>query len=92
MGYLGLLAEKKLSDENLSIVKRFIEVFDFAYTRFLDIKNAEAQAREAQIEAALERVRSKAMAMHKSEELIELISDIVTQNAPAGENPDPWKY
>ena len=26
------------------------------------------------------------------EELIELIADIVTKNAPAGENPDSWKY
>jgi serine phosphatase RsbU (regulator of sigma subunit) len=69
LGYLGLLAEKKLSDENLSLAKRFIEVFDFAYTRFLDIKKAETQAREAQIEAALERVRSKAMAMHNSDDL-----------------------
>lgn len=28
----------------------------------------------------------------RGEELIELIADIVTRNAPAGENPDSWKY
>ncbi|WP_163500672.1 hypothetical protein, partial [Escherichia coli] len=44
-------------------------VFEQAYTRFLDLQRAEAQAREAQIEAALERVRSKAMAMHNSSDL-----------------------
>ena len=72
LGYLALLSEKKLSDENLSIARRFIEVFDFAYTRFLDIKKAEEQAREAQIEAALERVRSKAMGMQKPDELVDV--------------------
>ncbi len=45
--------------------------FDLAYTRFLDLQKAEAQAKEAQIEAALERVRSRTMAMQKSEELPE---------------------
>ena len=52
-------------------MKRFSKVFNQAYTRFLDLQKAEAQAREAQIEAALERVRSRTMAMHKSSELIE---------------------
>src|SRR5262249_15684885 len=36
---------------------------------FLDLQRAEAQAREAQIEAALEKVRSRSLAMHHSEEL-----------------------
>src|SRR5690606_33074491 len=51
------------------IFKRFGKVFEQTYTRFLDLQKAEAQAREAQIEAALERVRSKAMSMHKPEDL-----------------------
>ena len=49
--------------------KRFAKVFEQTYTRFLDLQKAEAQVREAQIETALERVRSKTMAMHKSEEV-----------------------
>jgi signal transduction histidine kinase len=57
------------SSETRDILDRFAKVFEQTYTRFLDLQNAEAQAREAQIEAALERVRSKTMAMHKSEEL-----------------------
>ncbi|HET9432241.1 MAG TPA: hypothetical protein VFO37_00730, partial [Chitinophagaceae bacterium] len=48
---------------------RFAIEFERAYTRFLDLKQAEAQAREARIEVALERVRAKAMAMHKSDDL-----------------------
>lgn len=51
------------------VFKRFAKIFEQTYTRFLDLQKAEAQAREAQIEAALERVRSKAMAMHNSNDL-----------------------
>jgi signal transduction histidine kinase len=60
-----------LSAVHAGIVERFTIVFNQTYTRFLDLQKAEAQAREAQIEAALERVRSSAMAMHKSDELLE---------------------
>ncbi len=38
---------------------RFGKVFQQTYTRFLDLQKAEAQARESQIELALERVRSQ---------------------------------
>ncbi|MDP5081320.1 MAG: ATP-binding protein, partial [Winogradskyella sp.] len=39
--------------------------------RFLDLERSEAQAREAKIEAALEKVRSRTLAMQKSDELAE---------------------
>jgi signal transduction histidine kinase len=58
-----------LSGENLDILSRFGKVFDLTYTRFNDLKQAEAQAREAKIEAALERVRARALAMQQPEEL-----------------------
>ena len=51
------------------IFHRFAKVFEQAYTRFLDLQKAEVQAREARIEAALERVRSRTMAMQSSDEL-----------------------
>ncbi|WP_163366873.1 hypothetical protein, partial [Klebsiella aerogenes] len=47
-------------------------VFEQAYTRFLDLQKVEAQAIEAQIEAALERVRAKSMAMQQPNELREV--------------------
>jgi signal transduction histidine kinase len=59
-----------LTDEQAKILQRFAKVFEQSYTRFIDLQKAEAQAREAQIEAALERVRSRTMAMHNSSELI----------------------
>jgi signal transduction histidine kinase/uncharacterized glyoxalase superfamily protein PhnB len=69
MGYLELVADKELSEDSSSLLVRFAKVFDQAYTRFLDLQKAEAQAREAQVEAALERVRAQTMAMHSSEDI-----------------------
>lgn len=51
---------------------RFGKVFQQTYTRFNDLKQAEAQSRQAKIEAAMEKVRSRAMAMQKPDELIEV--------------------
>jgi hypothetical protein len=48
-----------LSDDIKQIFHRFTKVFSHTYKRYLDIVKAEAQAREAQIEASLERVRAK---------------------------------
>ncbi len=68
-GGLGITTYRQLSKEGLDIFKRFHNVFKLAYRRFMDIEKAEAQAREAQIEVSLERVRAMAMAMHSSEDL-----------------------
>ncbi len=68
-----------LSDEHQEIISRFATVFNQTYTRFLDLQKAEAQTREAQIEAALERVRSRTMGMQKSEELKEVIQIVYDQ-------------
>ena len=67
------------TDEENDTLMRFGKVFQQTYTRFNDLKQAESQAREANIEAALERVRSRSMAMHKSEELGELSFELVKQ-------------
>jgi len=59
-------------DELKALQRRLSTVFDLAYTRFKDIKIAEDQAREARIEVALERIRSRSMAMNDSDELAEV--------------------
>ena len=74
-----------LSDENLDILYRFGKVFDMTYTRFNDLKQAEAQAREAKIEAALEKVRSRAMAMYTSRELEEVAQELRRQMGLLGQ-------
>ena len=68
-GYLFIIGEERLSTAQEQIALRFTKVFELTYRRFLDLTQAEAQAREAKIEAALEKVRSNAMAMHNSADL-----------------------
>ena len=70
------------SEKENNILMRFGKVFQQTYTRFLDLQKAEAQAREAQIETALERVRSRSMAMHKSDELADLSFELVNKFRP----------
>ena len=86
-GSLVVSKFKRLTDDQMAILQRFAGVFEQAYTRFLDLQKAEAQAREAEIQLALERVRSAAMAMHKSEELSETIGILFDQLTDLGVNP-----
>jgi len=60
--------------EKSGIIQRFAKVFGQTFRRYQDLVKAENQAREAQIEAALERVRSASMAMQHSGELAELVT------------------
>ena len=78
-GYLMIVGANRLTDQQVELMLRFTKVFQQTYTRFLDLQKAEAQAREAQIEAALERVRSRSMGMQKSEELKEVIQVVYEQ-------------
>jgi signal transduction histidine kinase len=78
-GGLGITLYRPLNIEGLEIFKRFHQVFSLAYQRFRDIEQAVSQAREAQIELALERVRARTMAMHNSEELKEVIQEVYNQ-------------
>ena len=78
-GLLNAATFESVSDEQLNTLNRFAKVFEQAYTRFLDLQKAEAQAREAQIEAALERMRASAMAMHHSRELNEVVKTMYQQ-------------
>ncbi|HSM48369.1 MAG TPA: hypothetical protein VK872_11180, partial [Draconibacterium sp.] len=79
---------EEFSEEENAVAIRFGHVFEQTYTRFLDLQKAEAQAREAQIDAALERVRAASMAMHKSDELQEVISVVLNQMISLGIKTD----
>jgi DNA-directed RNA polymerase subunit N (RpoN/RPB10) len=68
-GGLQTVGEEPLSEASMDILARFGKVFDLTYTRFNDLQKAEAQAKEARIETALERVRAAAMALKRSEDL-----------------------
>ncbi|HEV8506105.1 MAG TPA: hypothetical protein VGQ53_11915, partial [Chitinophagaceae bacterium] len=75
-GSIGISTFGAISTDKKALLKRFSNVFQLSYQRYLDITKAEAQAREAQIEAALERVRSRTMAMHRSEEIADIVGKI----------------
>ncbi len=72
-GLVEVATYSELSEADHNLAARFTKAFELTYTRFLDLQKAESQAREAQIEAALERVRSKAMAMHSSDDLADTV-------------------
>jgi hypothetical protein len=76
------------SDSDNAILLRFAKVFEQTYTRFLDLQKAETQAREAQIQLALERVRARTMAMQKSDELSETASILYQQLYQLGDIPE----
>jgi len=78
-GIVEIASPEIISADQLNIIRRFAKIFEQSFTRFLDLKNVESQALEAQIEASLERVRSKAMAMHNSTEVKGVVSVIHEQ-------------
>jgi hypothetical protein len=78
-GSLNVITHEPLSEESCQLLVRFARVFGLIYRRFQDLKQAEAQALEARIEASLERVRSRAMAMQNSGELGELVATVFAE-------------
>ena len=70
---LGISTYIPLNEEEINLFKRYRNVFELSYRRYLDIEKAEAQARESQIQLALERVRARTMAMQNSDELADSI-------------------
>ena len=77
---------KLLSENETDVIKRFAEVFEQTYTRFLDLQKAEAQAKESQIQLALERVRARTMAMQKQNDLLGVLDLLVEQLVKLGVN------
>jgi hypothetical protein len=85
-GWLSFSSNKNISNETFELLKRFTAVFEQTYTRFNDLKQAEEQASESQIQLALERVRARTMAMQKSDELMETAVVLFNQLNQLGEN------
>lgn len=87
-GYMDAASPGDISAESWDLLQRATSVFSLAYTRFSDLQQAEAQAREAKIEAALERVRSRTLAMQKSHELAETAAVLFKQLILLGIEPN----
>src|SRR5687768_3813179 len=84
-GGIGISTLDAITEEQQLLLKRFKNVFELTYTRFHDLQKAEAQAREAAIQLALERVRARTMAMQKSDELPETSHILYEQMKELGE-------
>ncbi|MEJ0106074.1 MAG: nuclear transport factor 2 family protein [Bacteroidota bacterium] len=71
---LGTSTYQPLTENETGLFKRFLKVFELSYRRYLDIEKAEAQAREAKIEAALEKIRGRSLGMHHSVEIKDVVA------------------
>ena len=76
--------ESELGEEDLQLYRRFANVISLTYKRYKDLIQAEDNAREAQIEAGLERVRSRTMAMQSCDELAETASVVLHELVKLG--------
>ena len=86
-GFVWTFTLQPHSGEDQQVMKKFASVFSLTFRRYQDLKKAEAQAREATIEAALEKVRGKAMAMHNSNDLTTTASLVFTELRKLGISP-----
>ncbi len=86
LGALSVSSFAPVSEEQMKMLARFRNVFALAYRRYVDVALAETQARESQIELALERVRARTMAMQRSDELIATTAVLFEQFRQLGEN------
>lgn len=68
---LAILSEPSTA-ETVRTLERFAILFGLAFARFRDLQRAEAQARTAQVDAVVERVRARAQAMEHSSDLDEI--------------------
>lgn len=78
-GAIGISNFGKLNEDQKAILDRFRNVFTFAYKRYDELSKAEAQMREIQLETALEKVRSVALSMHKSDDMLDVAKVLYEQ-------------
>lgn len=83
-GDFSISTLKPIDETQIRILKRFRNIFDLAYRRYNDISLAEEQAREAQIELSLERIRAQVTAMQTSSELLNIVVTMRTEFVALG--------
>ena len=68
-GVIFFSSHEAVKDETMHLLERFTQVFEQTYTRFQDLKKAEAQAFEALKRSSLDRVRGEIASMRSKEDL-----------------------
>jgi len=61
--------DKELDEQDLQIFRRYTSVLSLTYRRYMDLKEAEVQAREAIKQSSLDRVRGKIASMRSPNDL-----------------------
>jgi signal transduction histidine kinase len=90
-GYLMFISFEPVPDAH-AVFKRFAKVFEQTYTRFLDLQKAEAQAREAQIELSLEKIRAQVTSMQESMDLLDIMVNIRSEFVALGHEAQYFWY
>ncbi len=72
-GTLNVITRQPLEEEECNIMIQFASAFGLIYTRFLDLKRAEAQTYEALRKASLDRVRAEIASMRTADDLQRII-------------------
>jgi signal transduction histidine kinase/CheY-like chemotaxis protein/HAMP domain-containing protein len=72
--FVTRLGVGRFTDEDIHLAERFTEVFALAFRRHLDLKAAEERAHQAELERAVERVRSTAMAMRSTQDIRRVVA------------------
>ncbi|MBT5774645.1 MAG: HAMP domain-containing histidine kinase [Dehalococcoidia bacterium] len=75
-GLIEVGTPEAITQEDQDVLKRFSQGFEFAYSRFLELKLKEDQNRELEIERSLERVRTVVAGMQQSQDLTAVLQQI----------------
>ncbi|MDP6041020.1 MAG: hypothetical protein QGG64_20895, partial [Candidatus Latescibacteria bacterium] len=69
-------SREPFDDQEITVIKRFADIFDFAYSRFLELKEKEEQVRVADQRAAVDRVRAEAAGMEGTEDIANVVKTL----------------
>ena len=83
-GFLYVVTTQALPEERAGIMRRFAPVFELAYTRFLDLQQAESRTRLALRQGAVHRVQAHIATMRTGRDLEDITSLIWTQLSDLG--------
>jgi len=75
-GLVGLMFFTEPSEKTRQILIKITDAFGLAYQRFIDLQEAEKRRRDAELEAAVERVRSRAMGMQEPNDIMSVLDVI----------------
>ncbi|MBT5713462.1 hypothetical protein HOI71_20610, partial [Candidatus Poribacteria bacterium] len=67
------------TDDEIALLRRFTDVFALGYRRHLDLTEAEARTRQADIDLSVERVRATSMAMNDTDDLPSVVGALARE-------------